>query len=314
MQTVVTENPILAAEILRTGGLVAFPTETVYGLGAKALDETAVKRIFEVKHRPQDNPLIIHIYDLSQINELIEGFPENAQKLCERFMPGPLTVVLNCSKVVPKEVTAGGNTVGIRIPKNETARKFLRAANVPVAAPSANLSGKPSPTTYQAVLEDLDGAIECVLKAEASELGLESTVVDCTTTPFTLLRQGAIPIEELQEVVDEIVTLDEASSGLARSPGLKHKHYSPQAKVRLIDFPHQIPDLPGSAYIGLTMPNVRFSKSYIAADLEDYARCLYEFFRECDRQSIQIIFCQTVPRKGIGATIMDRLARAARGS
>jgi len=243
MQTLLTKSPIEAAEFIRKGGIVAFPTETVYGLGANVFDEKAVARIFEAKMRPNDNPLIAHVGNLAQINLLAKEITPNAQKFIEAFFPAPLTLVLPKAEKVPLIATANLDTIGVRMPKNKLAQEFLQYCETPVVAPSANLSGKPSPTEWHAVFEDLNGRIDCILQGEATEIGLESTVVDCTSNIPLVLRSGAISLENLQKVVPETRIYRVKSDEIIRSPGLKHRHYSPKAKVVLIsDFGFRISD------------------------------------------------------------------------
>jgi L-threonylcarbamoyladenylate synthase len=312
MQTILTSDVDLAASIIRGGGVVAFPTETVYGLGANVFDPGAVERIFEAKQRPADNPLIAHIADLVQIKELAHHLSANAQKLIDAFFPGPLTVVLAKSDGVPLIATAGLDTIGVRMPKFDLAHRFLADCAVPVVAPSANLSGRPSPTTWEAVAEDLDGRIDCILKGEATEIGLESTVVDCTGDIPLLLRKGSVSLVELQRVVPETRSVDAAGAETVRSPGLRHKHYSPRAKVVLIDPRSDISDLRSAAgFIGLHERNGRFECTLVCRSENEYAHSLFEFFRNCDRKAIDTIYCEMVDESGIGAALMDRLRRAA---
>jgi L-threonylcarbamoyladenylate synthase len=234
VQTLLTHSPEEAAGFIRSGGIVAFPTETVYGLGANVFDEGAIDRVFDAKMRPPDNPLIVHVANLAQINEIATDIPTHAQVLIDSFFPGPLTVVLRKADAVPRVVTAGLDTVGVRMPMLKLAKEFLSACGVPVAAPSANLSGRPSPTTWQAVLEDLNGRIDCLLQSEASDIGIESTVVDCTSDIPSLLRKGAISLDELRDVIPEIGFAVTSGKESPRSPGLKHKHYSPRAEVVMV--------------------------------------------------------------------------------
>lgn len=315
MKTVVTNSPIEAAGFIRNGGIVAFPTETVYGLGANVFNAEAVAKIFEAKRRPADNPLIAHVANLEQINDLTAEINESAKKFIDALFPGPLTLVLPKSDKVPLIATAGLDTIGVRMPRHELARHFLKECGVPVVAPSANLSGKPSPTTWQAVLEDLDGRIDCILQGEATEIGLESTVVDCSLNVPVLLRQGAVSLEELRAVVPETVLYHPTDGGAVRSPGLKHQHYSPQATIILVDLISEISNLryENSAYLGLTRPDREFKKALLCTSVEIYAHVLFEFFRECDRESIDTIYCEAVPETGIGSALMDRLRRAAEG-
>lgn len=310
MKTELTTDVEQAANYIRSGGIVAFPTETVYGLGANVFDENAVGRIFEAKQRPADNPLIAHISSLEQVGQLSDEITDSATKFIDAFFPGPLTIVLRKRDAVPMIATAGLDTIGIRMPRFKLANEFLKACGAPVVAPSANLSGRPSPTTWQAVAEDLDGRIDCILQGEITEIGIESSVVDCTGDVPILLRTGSVSLEELRAVVPE-TTYEQGSDLIIRSPGLRHKHYSPRASVVLVD---SVPrDSENAAFIGIgsNEPNISFSK--ICVDQHDYAHSLFEFFRECDRRGISTIYCQTVSETGIGAALMDRLRRAAAG-
>jgi len=315
VKTIVTNSPLEAAAFIKNVGTVAFPTETVYGLGANVFDAEAVAKIFEAKRRPADNPLIAHVANLAQIRELASEVKENARNFIDALFPGPLTLVLPKSDRVPLIATAGLDTIGVRMPRHELAQRFLEACGVPVVAPSANLSGRPSPTTWQAVLEDLDGRINCILQGEATEIGLESTVVDCTSKVPVLLRQGAVSLAELQAVVAETVENKVVNGRAVRSPGLMHRHYSPRAKVVLIDHGSESPNLrsENSAYLGLRRPKCEFKKALLCSSVEIYAHVVFEFFRECDRESVDTIYCEIVPESGIGAALMDRLRRAAEG-
>lgn len=310
-ETLITESTEEAARILREGGTVAFPTETVYGLGADATNESAVRRIFEAKGRPTDNPLIVHIGDLAVLETIVESITHSARMIIENFFPGPITVVLKKQSVIPDVVSAGLDTVGVRMPSNQTAREFLKLCRVPVAAPSANVSGKPSPTRWEAVKEDLEGRIDCILKGEATEIGLESTVVDCTTEPPVILRTGSVTMEELREVIPDIgIWTDSSAESAPKSPGMKHRHYSPKANVVLIGHALEFDD-PQAAYIGLNRPNTTANLQIICTSKEEYARSLFDFFREADRAGIQRIYCEVVDDSGIGRAIMDRIRRAA---
>ncbi|MFN6964228.1 MAG: L-threonylcarbamoyladenylate synthase [Pyrinomonadaceae bacterium] len=310
-----TTSPAEAAEFIRSGRLAAFPTETVYGLGADVFDAAAVERIFEAKRRPADNPLIAHVGAVDQIPLLARELSRDAERLIERFFPGPLTLVLPRAANVPDVATAGLDTIGVRMPRHDLARLFLTAAATPVAAPSANLSGRPSPTTWQAVLEDLDGRIDCILQGEATEIGLESTVVDCSIDDApVMLRTGAISLEQLAEVVPSIRIYDpSAVDAPVRSPGLKHRHYSPRARVHLCDAAVDPPTPLDAAYIGVTKPTASFRRAVVARDVDEYARRLFSFFRECDAAGIAEIYCESVDESGIGRALMDRLRRAAVG-
>jgi L-threonylcarbamoyladenylate synthase len=326
MRTRITFSPSRAAGYLRRGDLVAFPTETVYGLGANLFDVEAIRKIFVAKGRPHDNPLIAHIATRAQISQVAATIPPLAVPLIERFFPGPLTVLLPRHERVPLEATAGLPTIGVRMPDHRLARRFLLACGVPVAAPSANLSGRPSPTTWEAVQTDLDGRIACILRGEQTRVGLESTVVDCTGERLILLRAGAVSFEELAAFVPAgglIDGTDAASSdrgGAPRSPGMKYRHYSPRAEVIVIDSLLQREQGwdPGdrAAWIGLHPPAhpERFQRIALCPDPAAYAHRLFAFFRQCDAEGIQRIFCQAVPLEGLGRAVMDRIRKAASGS
>lgn len=311
MLTVLTNDPAQAADVIRRGGTCAFPTETVYGLGADVFDEQAVAKIFAAKKRPADNPLIAHISDKKQIERLASEVTPMAAKLIDAFFPGPLTLVLSKTEAVPLVATAGLQTIGIRMPSFELAHRFIELCETPVVAPSANLSGRPSPTTWQAVYEDLNGRIDCILRGDATEIGLESTVVDCSGAAPVLLRKGSISIEELLLVIPDLQTTDLGHDEIARSPGMKHRHYSPRAKVVLVDDPTNLDSEAASALIGLDRPHIEFQLMKICSDINEYARSVFAFFRECDASGVGVIYCQTVSESGIGAALMDRLRRAA---
>ena len=226
-----------AADVLKKGGLVAFPTETVYGLGANGLDPNAVAGIFAAKGRPSDNPLILHISQASEVEKLALEVPPNARALMDKFWPGPLTLVLPRAKAVPDIVTGGLDSVGIRLPDSVVARELIGLAGVPLAAPSANTSGRPSPTTGQDVLADLAGKINMVIDAGPCGIGVESTVVDCTTPVPTLLRPGGVTVEMLIDVLGE-VRIDASLSNshlVPKSPGMKYTHYAPAAEMFLVE-------------------------------------------------------------------------------
>lgn len=310
MKTTITTNAFEAADFLRRGGIVAFPTETVYGLGANTFDEKAIGKVFEAKRRPGDNPLIAHVSTVEQVRELAKGVTPNAERLIKRFFPGPLTVVLIKSGRVPYIATAGLDTIGIRMPRNRLANDLISACGTPIVAPSANISGRPSPTTWQAVFEDLNGRIDCILKGEPTEIGLESTVVDCTADPPRVLRPGAVSIEQLREVLPRIEPAIDVGD-MARSPGMRHRHYSPRAKVVLMNAGEGMADLDTAGYIGLSQPASRPRFASICSDVDEYARALFHFFRECDRIGLRTIYCETVAETGVGQALMDRLRRAA---
>jgi L-threonylcarbamoyladenylate synthase len=312
VETLITDSPEEAAAYLRHGELAAFPTETVYGLGAVAFDAGAVAKIFTAKGRPPTNPLIVHVADLAEVSRLAAFVSETARALMTVFFPGPLTLVLPKQSAVPDIITAGRDTVGVRMPDHTVAQAFLQAVSQPVAAPSANRSGRPSPTTWEAVYEDLNGRIPCILRGPRSDAGVESTVVDCTGDAPLLLRPGAVTLEQLQEVDPRIRIPDMDEELSARSPGTRFRHYQPNARVRLVDAPPDAPP-PYSAYIGLDQPApfAAFSRIQVCESVEVYAWELFAFFRSCDAAAIRCIYCQTVPPTRLGLALMDRLQRAA---
>jgi L-threonylcarbamoyladenylate synthase len=311
VQTILTTSPDEAAEVIKQGGLVAFPTETVYGLGANIFNENAIARIFEAKGRPADNPLIAHISDLGQIGLLASEITRSAKLLIEAFFPGPLTVVLRKAEAVPMAATAGLDTIGVRMPALNLANQFLKACATPIAAPSANLSGRPSPTTWQAVKEDLFGAIDCILQGEPAQIGLESTVVDCTGDEPTILRTGSVTEDEIRSVVPGAALFSGETDSLARSPGMRHQHYSPAAIVKVTTAHADSNADARSAYIGLQASSAHHEIVLINKNITEYAHNLFEFFRECDRNRVEVIFCESVEDDGIGTALMDRILRAA---
>jgi L-threonylcarbamoyladenylate synthase len=310
-----------AAAILRNGGCVAFPTETVYGLGVDATNAAAVQRAFVAKGRPSNNPLIVHLHSPSQMNLYCHSVPEIAYRFIEHFCPGPLTIVLPRRDSIVNLVTAGLNTVAIRFPKHEIAQALLREANLPIAAPSANLSGRPSATTWQAVIDDLGGRIDGVLCGEPCDIGIESTVVDVTREYPTVLRCGGVTFEQLREVAPNVMMHDNQIDASVNSPGLRHRHYQPAARVVLIDSlseVHRTLDAFDNhirlAYIGIDrLPDSiesKFTKLNYCDNEAEYASCLFSFFRECDHLGIETILCQGVDETGIGRALMDRIRRA----
>lgn len=319
-----------AAEIIRSGGLVGIPTETVYGLGANGLDRGAVERIFLAKGRPQDNPLILHIPDSSWLERYCKYIPEAAWRLAKRFWPGPLTMILRCKPVVPDAVTAGLNTVGIRCPAHSMCRAIISAAGVPVAAPSGNLSGKPSPTTARHMLDDMDGRIDAILDGGDCQVGVESTIVDLTCAPPRLLRPGGIPLEELEDVLGE-VTLDPAvtrpleEGEQPRAPGMKYRHYAPKAPVTVVrgDPVHSaqyILEHAGESYWeGIICfdefvdwfedhPVERLGGS---ADHFEHARRIFGALRAMDENGVKHIWAQCPDTAGMGLAVVNRLDKAA---
>ena len=317
-----------AGEIIRNGGLVAFPTETVYGLGASAFMPDAVKAIYEAKGRPQDNPLIVHISDIAEIDLLARDITDDAKALIHAFMPGPFTVILKKSKLVPDAVTAGRSTVAIRLPENATARAFIKEAGVPVAAPSANISGKPSPTKASHVKDDLFGRIDAIIDGEDCTVGVESTIVDATGKVPVHLRPGGITLEELKSVVSDIIVderiLSSRKDGEAPlCPGMKYTHYAPLAEVTVVEgdmsaVKKKINELlavnEGKICGVLTMSENAYDSAIILSGGEsnkDYARSLFSNLREFDRLGVEVVFAEFQSRDGYGLAIKNRLYKAA---
>jgi L-threonylcarbamoyladenylate synthase len=313
VKTRLTRSPRVAADFIRKGEVAAFPTETVYGLGADVFNESAIAKVFAAKGRPADNPLIAHIASMGQLVQLASEIPDVALALIDEFFPGPLTLVLRKAASVPRIATAGLETVGVRMPRHDLALALIRESGTPLVAPSANLSGRPSPTTWQAVAADLDGRIACILKGNQTEVGLESTVVDCTTDSPMILRAGAVTLEDLRRIAPATMLSVEDKSTAPRSPGLAHQHYAPRANVRILADFDAVPRGTNSAFIGLRLPPpMLFRLTERCASIEDYARKLFNFFRECDAAGIETIYCQAVAREGLGLALMDRIERAAR--
>ncbi len=313
MQTILTDSIEEAASILNAGGIVAFPTETVYGLGAGIGHPEAISRLFLAKGRPADNPLIVHIFRTEQLEEVAAAINLQAQRLIKSFFPGPLTLVLPKNPAVPYSVTAGLETVGVRCPANPVAREFLRLCGCAVAAPSANRSGLPSATNWEAVMQDLDGKIDCLLRGKPSTIGLESTIVDCSGATPMLLRAGAVTLEQLQAVVPEITAnaLMEQEEQ-PKCPGLKYPHYAPKASIVLCRADEKIAaGSDSSAFIGMSLPPQGVTLFKVCRTLEEYGRELFGFFRLCDARGIQVIYCELPSSEGLGRAIRDRLMRAA---
>jgi L-threonylcarbamoyladenylate synthase len=310
MKTLITDSPEEAAALLQAGQTVIFPTETVYGLGADATNPEAVTAIYAAKQRPADNPLIVHIWHTGQVDELAYNLPDYARRLIPEFFPGPFSLLLPKRPIIPAITTAGSSKVCLRMPSLELARHFLKLADRPVAAPSANLSGRPSPTRWQDCLEDMDGRVGAILTGPEAVFGLESTLVDASGTVPVLLRPGAITLEQLRQVVPEIETNPKLVSEI--TPGMKYRHYAPKARVYLVE-PGEIPDLPTnrSGYIGLNPPAFAPAFQLLAGNLEEYGKQLFSFFRECDRRGLSAILAQKVTQKGLGRAIMNRLRKAA---
>ncbi len=320
-----TAGIALAANILRDGGIAAIPTETVYGLAANAYDEAAVAKIFAAKGRPQDNPLIVHIAEPEMINELAEYLPLGAKECAERFWPGPFTMILPRSKAVPASVSAGLDTVAVRMPSNPVARAIISACGLPLAAPSANLSGSPSPTTAQRVLEDMDGKIDAVVISNDCEVGVESTVITLCTSPVRLLRPGAVTLDELREIfpdieVDSAVLAEPEKDKPVASPGMKYKHYAPKTELYLvegesdkyIDFVNQLNDGAALCFEGenkkLRVPSVVYGQEDNEAA---QAQALFEALRQLDELGAKKAYAHAPQKRGVGLAVYNRIIRAA---
>lgn len=324
----------IAAEFIKKGSLVAFPTETVYGLGADALNSKAVLALFKAKKRPLDNPPIVHVGDTQDVYKLVKVVPCKAEKLMRKFWPGPLTLIFKRSEIVPDVTVAGLDTIAIRMPKHNVALALLRESGCPIAAPSANLAGKPSPTSGKHVLDDLDGRIDVVLDAGSTHIGVESTVLDMTMDVPEVLRPGGTPFEVLKEVLGDVKLNPVAVADTvlpvdkARSPGMKHKHYAPNADVVIVEgelsaVVSKVKELLESytkqkKKVGIlatdetvTSYNVGVVKSLGSRNnLATIAKNLFRLLREFDTEEVDIIIAESVPTEGFGLAVMNRLRKA----
>lgn len=324
------ENIIKTAEILKSGGLAAIPTETVYGLAADALNGEAVAKIFAAKGRPMDNPLIVHVAEFEDIERfaLVREIPEAAKKLAKVFWPGPLTIIMKKGGVIPDEVSAGLDTVAIRLPSHPSARAIIKAADTPLAAPSANLSGSPSPTTAQHVMNDMDGKIDAVFDGGACGVGVESTVITLAEDTPRLLRPGKVTLEELREVLGEVeldsAVLNKLKDGQkAASPGMKYKHYAPKANVILLkctddEFINYVNRCGGSGVAALCCDEDarKLCVKYISLgkrnDYEAHAQRLFDSLRRIDGYgNIVTVYTRLPSTDGVGLAVYNRLIRAA---
>ena len=325
------ENIEKAATILADGGLVAFPTETVYGLGADALNEDAVKRVYEAKGRPSDNPMIVHISRASDIGQMTRMLSPVIVDLIDNFWPGPLTLVVKKRDEIPKTTTGGLDTVAVRMPDNETARKLINLAGVPVAAPSANLSGRPSPTTYEHVVEDLDGKVDVILKGEPCRVGIESTVLDVTGETPMILRPGILTAEQIEAAIGRKVQIDPAALRTAeemkeiaagrkaddvipKAPGMKYKHYAPKADMLIVegarnDVKREIQRLKElNEKLGSKVGVLLFEeKAFIEAAHDFFAK-----LRDLDHQDVDLILAGALSdTDGVGFAVMNRMLKSA---
>ena len=317
-------------EIIRNGGLVSFPTETVYGLGANAYDKNAALKVFEAKQRPADNPLIVHITDITQLENVACDVPEGAIRLFEEFSPGPLTIILKKNEKIPYEITAGLDTVAVRIPSHPIARALIDASGVPIAAPSSNLSGRPSPTKAEHVIFDMNGRIDAIIDGGASSVGVESTVVELADGAINILRPGGITKKDLEKVynsvtVDKHVTEMVSDGETPKSPGTKYKHYAPEAEVTVIvgdkkvvfeeirkraanekDVPLGVMCYDGFAFDVETV-------LYMGEDNEQYAERLFDALRQFDLLGIKKVYAQFTDDEEYGLAVRNRLFKAAAG-
>lgn len=315
------------ASVLKDGGVVAIPTETVYGLAGNALKGQCVRKIYQAKGRPSDNPLIVHISDISQWTPLVRGIPESAMALAEKFWPGPLTIILPKSELIPDEISGGLDTVAVRMPSNEIARAIIDKCSFPLAAPSANTSGKPSPTCAQHVWEDLDGKIEAIVDSGECSVGIESTVITLVTDIPRLLRPGGVTPEMLTEVLGEI-EIDDAvynklqEGAVAASPGMKYKHYSPDAKVLIIkgsfvSYKKYIADNAEDGDVALCFEeevkdlNIRCITYGRKDDPSSQAKHIFDALRKVDTEKAKTVFARFPESDGIGLAVFNRLVRAA---
>ena len=322
-----------AGGIIRSGGLVAFPTETVYGLGGDALSGDSSRAIYAAKGRPSDNPLIVHIADMKSLDRIVKSVPDEAYTLAEKFWPGPLTMIMEKSDEVPYATTGGLDTVAVRFPSDPVAQAFIRAAGGYVAAPSANLSGKPSPTSGKYVVEDMDGRIDMILYGDDSVIGLESTIVDLTGTSPVILRPGYITLEMLRNVLPDVsvdtALLADDDKTPPKAPGMKYRHYAPKGDLVIVEgerpevIQYITDKLAADASLGKrtgVIASTQTASSYKAdvvldmgdaSDHDEIARRLFGLLREMDDEEVDSIYSEAVSGEGVAAAIMNRLLKAA---
>ncbi len=323
-----------AAQIIQNGGLVAFPTETVYGLGADALNQNAVLALFEAKKRPLDNPPIIHIADTSEVYKLAQEIPKKAELIMKKFWPGPLTLIFKRSTMIPNVTVAGLDTVAIRMPKHKVALALIKQSKCPIAAPSANLASKPSPTNAKHVYEDLNGRIDAILDGGPTNIGVESTVLDLSVDPPMVLRPGGTTFEALKQVLGNVQLhpFVEAEKELPlekiKSPGMKHRHYAPKAEVILVEgsilaVKNKIQEIAEAyelkdAKVGIlaTDETQEFYRAAVVRslgsrfNLEIIAQNLFRLLREVDAEEVDVIIAEGIPSEGMGLAVMNRLRKA----
>ena len=318
----------IAAEILRQGGLVALPTETVYGLGANGLDPLAVDKIYEAKGRPKDNPMILHVTGMAQVEELCHHIPHTAYALAEKFWPGPLTMILPARDLIPKRTTGGLSTVAVRCPDCRITREVIAKAGFPIAAPSANLSGKPSTTTAQHVLHDHDGHIDAVIDGGACRVGVESTIIDLTENPPRLLRPGGITPEQLRGVlggivVDKAVTAQLDPDEVAKAPGMKYRHYAPQCQVVIVSGSREAAAkyihrhyVPGDRVLCFREELPLYADcnplAYgLESDVSTLSQGLFAALRELDDPAVHKVYARCPEGEGVAYAVQNRLKKAA---
>ena len=312
-----------AGEVIKQGGLVVFPTETVYGLGADGLSPAAVRKIFEAKGRPSDNPLILHVADMQSAEKIGEINP-TARKIMEKFWPGPITVIVRKKDIVPAEVTAGLDTVAIRMPENMIARALIKAAGTPVAAPSANLSGKPSPTAFRHALDDMKGRVDVIIDGGDCDLGIESTVIDTTSDKPLVLRPGGITAEMLREILPDTEVEQHKKEGTKgykpKSPGMKYKHYAPDAQVILYTTDQKLAeDITAFREKGKKVGLFKSETLNLSADIDiswgkdtkDLAKCLFYSLRRFDELGADVVLCQLPEKNGMWQGVYNRLYKSA---
>jgi L-threonylcarbamoyladenylate synthase len=329
-----TEKVQAAAAFIKKGGLVAFPTETVYGLGADALNAKAILALFKAKKRPLDNPPIVHVENINDVYRLATHVPPKAEKLMKKFWPGPLTLVFKHTEIVPDVTVAGLDTIAIRMPQHNVALALIRESNCPIAAPSANLAGKPSPTSAKHVFDDLNGKIDAILDGGSTRIGVESTVLDLSVNPPMVLRPGGTPFEALKEMLGDVklhpfvVAEKELSVGVARSPGMRHRHYAPNAKVILVEgsvaaVTAKVKELAASYRLKACKVGVLATDETMAQykadvvkslgsrfNLPVIAQNLFRLLREFDAEGVDVIVAEGVPAEGLGLAVMNRLRKA----
>ncbi|TJX68324.1 threonylcarbamoyl-AMP synthase [Soehngenia saccharolytica] len=324
-----------AVEVLRNNDLVAFPTETVYGLGAAGLNKDAVEKIFKAKNRPQDNPLILHVCSVEMVEEIAENISPDAKKLMDAFWPGPLTIIFKRKPNVPDVITAGLDTVAIRMPDNKIALKLIEKLGMPIAAPSANTSGKPSPTCAKDVYEDMYGKIPLIIDGGDARVGLESTVVDLSNDKAMILRPGGITIDDLERYFKEVELDPALKEGKdivkPRAPGQKYRHYAPKAQLVLFLYSNDMTQRVNEMYDKLTKENKKvgiltvdenldkYNADIILSlgtikDLETIAHNLFKYIRQIDNLGVDVILCEGVKEEGIGLAIMNRLRKSSGGN